>query len=83
MRLHAQQRAVLQALIERSPQSTKELGRVHDGYGLIRDPGRVARRLRGRGLVSSETVHPYGEPGRAVMYWSITDTGLQAMGWTR
>lgn len=75
VRPSGQQEAVLQALIDRGPQRANDLRDVHRA-------GDVLRRLRDRGLVSSERDRPYGEPGRAITHWSITDAGLEAMGWS-
>lgn len=75
--MRAQEKAVLKALIAWSPQSTKALHWVNDGFDVIRDPGRTANHLRARGLVTCT----YREKGMA--YWSVTDAGLKAMGLAR
>lgn len=88
-RLSAQQKAVLQALIQQSPLPTTILrdvraregevrpGSPFDGTYRIGPPvGAVLRRLEQRGFVT-------GEGGPSCKDWSITDAGLEAMGWTR
>jgi hypothetical protein len=90
MRLTAQQRAVLLALIEESPKPTTILRdvRVREGdmypwtpcpdrHWRIGEPvGAVLRRLEKRGLVTSDV-------GSDCKHWWISEAGLVAMGWAR
>lgn len=91
MRLSAQQRAVLLALIEQSPCPTTILRDVrvryedahpsatwHHGktYPIGEPAYAVLRRLEKRGLVT-------GEGGSDCKDWWISDRGLEVMGWSR
>jgi DNA-binding MarR family transcriptional regulator len=83
--LSSQQRAVLAALLDKSPLPTTVLRDVRADYSVpagtqscrIGEPvGAVLRRLEKRGLVVSAR-------GRDCKDWWISDLGIRAMGFTR